>query len=531
MVSAVLAFTGCERQSLAAQAPLLGNDQQMLSSHGERCDVCEKQALTVRLRSNCLRSLGARVAPSVHLMHSTNLLSSAQTIERKRARNVSVVAATSFGFALVQLDVTIINVALPRIAETLHADVTGLQWLVDAYALTFSMLLLSFGALTDRVGAKRVYMAGMLGFALTSVACGVAASATLLIAMRALQGVAAAAMLPSSLALLNHATAHDPRLRARAVGLWTAAGGVTIAAGPLLAGLLLAVSSWRSIFWVNLPLCALGIWLTSQLPGSRVVQARSVDAVGQLLAIVALGSVTAAVIEARPLGFSHPCIVLGFVLALVAGCAFVLWETKSRAPMLPLELFRSRSFTTAVCYGMVANATYYGIVFVISLYLQRVHSYSPLRAGLAYVPLTLTIFAVNLVSGWAVGKLGSRWPMVIGALVNASGFALLSRLNAHSSYWQMLPAFTLIPLGLGTGVPAMTIAVLAGVDKARAGVATGVLNSARQAAGAMGVAVFGALAGDRSAQIVTGLSQAAIISCTLLLTAAALAWRGMHVPR
>jgi len=173
---------------------------------------------------------------------------------------------TRFGSALVQLDVTIINVALPSIAQTLHTDVTGLQWLVDAYALTFSMLLLSFGALSDRIGAKRVYIAGMLGFAITSLACGVAASAPALMARRVLQGVAAAAMLPSSLALLNHATAHDPRLRARAVGIWTAAGGVTIAAGPLLAGLLLAVSSWRSIFLVNLPLCALGVWLRRNYP-------------------------------------------------------------------------------------------------------------------------------------------------------------------------------------------------------------------------------------------------------------------------
>jgi DHA2 family methylenomycin A resistance protein-like MFS transporter len=448
-----------------------------------------------------------------------------------RASSASVIVASSFGFALVQLDVTIINVALPSIAQTLHTDVTGLQWLVDAYALTFSMLLLSFGALSDRIGAKRVYIAGMLGFAITSLACGVAASAPALIAMRVLQGVAAAAMLPSSLALLNHATAHDPRLRARAVGIWTAAGGVTIAAGPLLAGLLLAVSSWPSIFLVNLPLCALGVWLTSQLPSSRASDARSVDVIGQLLAIVAVGSVTAAVIEARPLGFSHPWILGGFALGALAGAAFVLVEMKSCAPMLPLALFRSRIFRSAVCYGMIANATYYGIVFVISLYLQRVHGYSPLRTGLAYLPLTLTIFAINLVSGWAVGRFGSRWPMVIGALINASGFLLLSRLTAHSSYWHMLPAFTLIPLGLGTGVPAMTTAVLANVDKARAGVATGVLNAARQAAGAMGVAVFGALAGDPSAQIVTGLSHAAIISCTLLLTAAAVAWQGMRSPR
>lgn len=447
---------------------------------------------------------------------------------------MSVIAASSFGFALVQLDVTIINVALPRIAQALRSDLVGLQWLVDAYALTFSMLLLSFGVLSDRIGAKRVYMGGMIGFAVTSLACGLAGSALQLIAMRVLQGVAAAAMLPSSLALLNHATAHDARLRARAVGIWTAAGGVTIAAGPLLSGFLLAVTSWRSIFLVNLPLCALGVWLTGTLDAARaprVTHERSLDVLGQLLAIVAVGSLTAAVIEARPLGFAHPLVVSGLLLAVLAASAFVWVEASSPAPMLPLALFRSPGFRTAVGYGMIANATYYGIVFVISLYLQRVHSYSPLRSGLAYLPLTLTIFAVNLVSGWTVSRLGSRWPMVVGAVVNASGFLLLSRLNADSSYWQMLPAFTLIPLGLGTGVPAMTTAVLASVDRANAGRATGVLNAARQAAGAMGVAVFGALAGEQSGQIVAGLQRAALVSCALLLSAAALAWRGMRATR
>lgn len=442
-----------------------------------------------------------------------------------RPSSASVIAASSFGFALVQLDVTIINVALPRIAHSLQTDVVGLQWLVDAYALALSMLLLSCGVLSDRIGAKRVYMAGLIGFALTSLACGLAVTAPQLIAMRVLQGAAAAAMLPSSLALLNHATAHDPRLRARAVGIWTAAGGVTIAAGPLLSGLLLAVSTWRSIFLVNLPLCALGVWLTSTLPDQRATDTRhNLDLVGQLLAVVALGSLTATVIEARPLGFAHPYVVGGVVLALLAAAAFVWVEANGRNPMLPLALFRARGFSTAVLYGMIANATYYGSMFVISLYLQRVHDYSPLRSGLAYLPLTLTIFAINLVSGWLVSRFGSRWPMVIGALVNATGFALLSHLDANSSYLQMLPAFTLIPLGLGAGVPAMTTAVLASVDKANAGRATGVLNAARQAAGAMGVALFGALSTD----IVTGLQRTALLCSALLLTAAALAWRGMR---
>lgn len=459
-------------------------------------------------------------------MHSTNQPPREHTAAVSSKR---VVAAASFGFALVQLDVTIINVALPRIAHALHTDVTGLQWLVDAYALTFSVLLLSSGALADRIGAKRIYLAGLAGFALSSLACGLAPSAPLLIAARTLQGVAAAAMLPSSLALINHATAHDPRLRARAVGVWTAAGAVTIAAGPIVSGFLLALSTWRSIFFVNLPLCAIGAWLSSKLYDDHDVRAaKSFDLAGQALAIVALGSLTAAVIEARPLGVAHPLVRCGFGLAMIAGAAFVVVEAKSRTPMLPLTLFRSASFSTAVVYGIVANATYYGAVFVLTLYLQRVRGYSPLQAGFAYLPLTATLFFANISSGWLVGKLRSRWPMVCGALVNACGFWLLSQLTAASSYWQMLPAFLLIPLGLGTGVPAMTTAVLASVERARAGSAAGVLNAARQAAGAMGVAVFGALVGDDPQQMVSGLGLSATLCCALLLSAAAVAWRGMR---
>lgn len=440
--------------------------------------------------------------------------------------HAQVIAATSFGFALVQLDVTIINVALPSIADALHTDTAGLQWVVDAYALLFSALLLSFGALTDRIGGKRVYRAGLTGFALTSLACGLATDAVMLITLRALQGVAAAAMLPSSLALLNRATAHDPRLRARAVAIWTAAGGVTIAAGPIVSGLLLSVSTWRSIFLVNLPLCWCGGWLVSKLNDAPAAHDGKVDVGGQLLAIIALGSLTASVIEARPLGLTHPLVVGGCVLAVLAGVLFVAVEARSRVPMLPLTLFRSRSFSAAVVYGMIANATYYGSVFVISLYLQRVQQLGALRTGLAYLPLTASIFFANLHSGWLMGKLGTRWPMLLGALVNAAGFYLLSQLTATSTYWQMLPAFILIPLGLGTGVPAMTTAVLASVDKTRAGSASGVLNAARQAAGAMGVAVLGALAGDQPAQIVSGLTRGASLCSGLLLVAAWLAWRG-----
>jgi MFS transporter, DHA2 family, methylenomycin A resistance protein len=439
-----------------------------------------------------------------------------------------VITAASFGFGLVQLDVTIVNVALPRIASELHTGVAALQWVVDAYALAFAVLLLSMGYLGDRLGSRRVYLGGMLLFALASIFCGCSTNASMLIAGRMLQGIGAAAMLPCSLALLNHATAHEHALRARAVGWWTAAGSITIAAGPIVGGLLMSVTSWRSIFFVNVPICALGAWLTLRVPETeRKDRHGRFDSWGQLLAILALTGVTMMVIEAKPLGWTHPLVIACAAVALVTAPLFVWTESRSAAPMLPLKFFRAPGFSVAVIYGVIVNLTYYGIVFLLTLYLQRVHGYSALRTGLAYLPLTATFFGVNILSGWLVGRTGARLPMVLGALVDGAGFGLFLLLGANSPYLLMLPAFLLLPCGMGLGVPAMTTTVLSAVDKQASGTASGVLNAARQAAGAIGVALFGSLAGDRNDQIVRGLHHSAWIAVGMLLIAAALAFRGI----
>lgn len=436
-------------------------------------------------------------------------------------------AAASLGFALIQLDVTIVNVALPRIGATLRAPVDALQWVVDAYALVFAALLLTGGMLGDRFGARLLFRIGLGLFALASLGCGAAPSANLLIAMRALQGVGAAAMLPSSLALLNHACHHDARLRARAVGLWTAAGGVTIAAGPLIGGLLIAAGSWRTIFLVNLPICAAGAWLTAYVDESeRTPRAAHLDLAGQVFAIMALAGFIGGVIELRPLGALHPVVIGGFVLALAACAAFVRCEVRSRAPMLPLDLFRRPGFAPAVGFGILANLTYYGVVFVLSLYLQRVLGYSALTAGLAYLPLTATFIVSNVASGWLTGRVGTRGPMIAGALIGAAGFALLLGLGPHTAYIHMLPGFALIPLGMGLAVPAMTTTVLGTVDKSASGIAAAVLNAARQAGGAVGVALFGAFAGN--GHLVTGLHAGVLTAVAAMLAAAGLAAWGIR---
>jgi DHA2 family methylenomycin A resistance protein-like MFS transporter len=443
---------------------------------------------------------------------------------RRPSRSVAwIIAASSFAFAVIQLDVTIVNVALPRISADLGSTLAELQWVVDAYTLGFAALLLSAGVVSDRLGSKRVFVAGFVGFAATSLACGLAPNSGFLNVTRAIQGIGAALLVPSSLAILNDACSHDSRLRARAIGIWTAAGGVAIAAGPVVGGLLLAWLGWRSIFLVNLPICALGLGLTLRHvpPQQRVKKKhRSFDLTGQALAIVALTALIGAVIEARPLGLTHPIVIAGGLLALLASASFIAVEARIEFPMLPLSYFRLPGFTPAIIFGVLVNCSYYGIIFVLSLYLQKSLGYSTIQAGLAFLPLTGTFIASNIASGWMVGRMGSRAPMILGGLIGAVGYCLLHQLGGRSSLLAMLPGFVLIPAGMGLAVPAMTTAILSTVERARSGTASAVLNAARQVGGAIGVAAFGALVtGVAGEQIVSALKIAAWTAAVLLISA------------
>src|ERR1700730_16556999 len=439
-----------------------------------------------------------------------------------------VIAASSFAFAVIQLDVTIVNVALSKIGQDLGASVTQLQWVVDAYTLGFAALLLSAGVVVDRLGARRVFIAGFVGFAAASLACALAPGPGFLNVTRAIQGIGAALLVPSSLAILNDACAHDPRLRARAIGIWTAAGGAAIAAGPVVGGFLLNWLGWRSIFFVNLPICAFALGLTLRwIPPAPQDKRkhRSFDPVGQVLAIVALTALIGAVIEARPSGPAlNPIVVAGSLLALGASAAFIAVEARTASPMLPLKFFRLPGFTPAVAFGVLVNCAYYGIIFVLSLYLQRALAYSTIQAGLAFLPLTGTFIASNVASGWMVGRTGPRAPMILGGLIGAVGYGLLDRSGGRSTFIDMLPAVILIPGGMGLAVPAMTTAILSSVDRARSGTASAVLNAARQLGGAIGVAAFGALvSGVTAERIISGLNIAALTSAALLIIATIIA--------
>jgi DHA2 family methylenomycin A resistance protein-like MFS transporter len=486
---------------------------------------------TFRSTSNCPRHLKRHFIDVNSIMRSnpnsqTNRASTpAQS--RRQATVVWVIAATSFAFIVVQLDVTIVNVALPKIGADFKATIAALQWVVDSYTLGFAALLLSAGSVGDRFGSKRAFVAGFIGFALASLACGFAQSITFLNVARAIQGIGAALLVPSSLALLNEACAHDKKLLARGIAFWTAAGGVSIAAGPVAGGFLLSAFGWRSVFSVNIPICALGLLLTLQcVPPSQPKTGRSTfDFPGQFLAIATLTGLIGAVIEIRPLGIFHPLVVGGAVLSTVAAAGFIAVESRSAAPMLPLALFRNHVFSGSILFGVIVNLTYYGVIFVLSLYLQKALSYGTVQAGLAFIPLTAMFIASNIASGWIISHAGTRIPMIAGACIGALGFWLLHNLDAHSNFIEMVPAFVLIPAGMGLAVPAMTTALLSNVDRAFSGTASAVLNAARQTGGAIGVAAFGALtAAGAPDQIISGLGTSALICAALLCIAAMLAF-------
>jgi DHA2 family methylenomycin A resistance protein-like MFS transporter len=446
----------------------------------------------------------------------------------KTTPSLAILLACSFAFIIVQLDVTIVNVALPEIGRELQAGVSQLQWVVDAYTLGFAVFLLSAGAIGDRFGSRAVFLAGFALFTLASLACAVAPDALTLNLARAAQGIGAALLVPSSLAILNAVYAHDRKMLAKAIAWWTAAGGVSIAAGPVLGGVLMAAFGWRSIFWVNIPICIIGFWLTL-----RVVPllrhngpARHFDLPGQILVVIALTAFIGAVIEIHALGLTHAAVISAFVVALVAGALFLQVERRSAAPMLPLQLFKLNGFTPAVLFGVFVNFAYYGVIFILSFYLQTVRGLSVLHAGLIFLPLTGTFLFANITSGWLQARVGSRLPMIIGGLIGASGYALLALfgISETASFWAMLPGLALIPGGMGLAVPAMTTAILGSVQRSQGGTASAVLNTARQVGGAMGVAVYGALvAAPATAAILSGIEIALGVSTVLLLGGALLA--------
>jgi DHA2 family methylenomycin A resistance protein-like MFS transporter len=427
--------------------------------------------------------------------------------------------ATSLGFAVVQLDVSVVNVAIKPIGASLGGNVGDLQWIVNAYTVAFAALILSAGALGDRVGAKRVFLLGFVVFTLSSVLCGDAPNLGTLITARAIQGVGAAILVPNSLNLLNHAysSAAD---RAKAIGLWAAGASVALSAGPMIGGLLIAGFGWRSIFFINAPIGILGIILAARFatetPRSPL---RRLDVPGQLSGLVALLAIAAATVEGGQHGFTNPIILAGYVVALAATMAFLIIESHSRAPMLPLALFRSRAFSASTAIGLVINICFYGLLFILSLYFQDSRHLSPLLTGLAFAPTTFAVLAANLLAGRIAMRIGTRWVMAVGGALMALGLTLMLTIGPTTPFPAFVTQLIALGFGLGLVVPTMTSGMLGSVNKSDSGIASGTLNTARQTGSVIGVALFGSLA---SLGLVQGLHLALAIAVGLAIIVVAL---------
>jgi len=432
------------------------------------------------------------------------------------------ILVTSMAFIVAQLDVSIVNIALPQIAQTFKIDISGLQWIVDGYTLAFAVLMLSAGNLSDLFGAKRLFQVGIFTFGVASVLCGFATTATMLIIARVMQGLGSAIMIPSSLSVLNQTFADVPQKRSKAVGFWTAAGSAAIAAGPIIGGIIVELSDWRYIFFINAPLCLGAILLTSRLnqPFKKPVF-KGFDPFGQITWMASITLLIAALIEWPQLGIQSPVIYGSLILGSCCFALFIILEKKVKYPMLPLNLFTSPSFNVLLFVGAVLNGFYYGTVFILSLYLQKVLGYTPFISGLAFLPLTVGFVISNVLSGGIINRFGIRLPILCGLLIFGIGFAGLFIAGNQTPFWQLSIPFLLISLGMGMAVPAMTTGILSSVHKNLSGTASAALNTARQASGAAGVAILGAIAaGGNSAILHTiGLSAFAAIVLTIIVFA------------
>jgi MFS transporter, DHA2 family, methylenomycin A resistance protein len=430
-----------------------------------------------------------------------------------------VLVVMCVGYFLVLLDVTIVNVALPSIGSDLGASVSGLQWVVDGYAIALASLMLAGGSVGDLHGHKRVVLGGLALFGLASVACGLAPSTGALVAARVVQGAGAALLLPGTLAVIANAFPQKGE-QARAIGIWAGIGSVALPAGPLLGGALVQSVGWRAVFVVNAPMV-----LAAFAVALRVVrestdpQGRHLDAPGVILGGLALAATTFAFIQAGHGGVDTP-VVAAAVVALALLAAFLAVERSRAEPMLPLGLFGRRDFSAANAVAAAMNLGTLGLLFVLMLYLQRVQGRSALEAGVAVIPLFAPLSLLAPFAGRLTARLGSRLPMVGGLLIAALGIALLARVQAHSGFAALLPGLLLWGIGLGLLTPAVVAAAVGAVPGDRAGLASAVNNTSRQAGGAIGIAAFGALAGKPTAPgFVGGLHAVALITVALYVAA------------
>ncbi|TBL81894.1 DHA2 family efflux MFS transporter permease subunit [Paenibacillus thalictri] len=429
----------------------------------------------------------------------------------------------SFGYFMVLLDTTVLSVALPAIRDDLGGGISGLEWVANAYTIVFAGLLLSMGALADRWGAKRVYMGGLALFMAASAISAFAPSLGALIAMRGLLGAGGAALTPASLALLSHAFP-GPSERARALGIWAAITGVAMASGPVVGGLLVDAFGWRSIFLLQVPLAIISLALTSRLAReTERKQQKNFDLGGQLAAISAIGAVSFALMEGQAYGWHSPVIISALSAAAVCAVLFIALEAKSKAPLLPLGIFRNHTVSAGLLAGMAVNIGFSGLLFALPLFFQQIRGLPAYMAGLALLPMTVPMAVNPIFTGRLVGRIGAKLPMTAGFGLAALGTLLQLSADEHARYTWMLLGLVMVGYGVSLTIPSLMAAVISSVPKEQTGTVSGALNSSRQLGATLGVALFGAVM-NGSASLMGGMRLALAAAAIVLFAGCWLSW-------
>lgn len=411
--------------------------------------------------------------------------------ELSHRRRQLVLAICCMSLLIVSLDVTILNVALPAMQTDLHASTSGLQWTIDAYTLVLASLLMLAGSTADRIGRKRVFVVGLVVFSFGSLLCSVAPGLDSLIWFRMIQAVGGSMLNPVAMSIITN-TFTEPRERARAIGVWGAVVGISMAAGPLIGGLLVDSVGWRSIFWINLPVGLAALLLTLKfIPESRAPKARRPDPVGQLLVIALFGSLTYAIIEAPDSGFTS---ILPFaILALAALLALLWYEPRRDEPLIDLRFFRSAPFSGATVIAISAFSALGGFLFLSTLYLQNVVGLDALHAGLWMLPMAVPTFLCAPISGRLVGSHGPRISLLIAGTAMTASAVLFAGFEAETSTVSRFIGYALFGIGFGFVNAPITNTAVSGMPRAQAGVAAAVASTSRQLGQTLGVAVVGAV--------------------------------------
>ncbi len=431
--------------------------------------------------------------------------------------------ALAMGFVMATLDVTVVNVAVAEIQQTLKISVAGLTWVVDGYMLSFASLLLAGGSLANRYGAKTVYMGGLAFFVLASLLCATAPTGFVLVAARFLQGVGAAFFMPGSLSLLAQAYP-DEKIRARMFGVWSALVSVASGLGPFVGGVLVEWCGWRSIFLVNLPIGIVGLVMTHRLIAPSPCNEENWNAAGHAWGMIALAGLSFALIEGPSYGWTSWLIIGAASLTAIAAVLFTLHERRAKVPVIPARFWRDARLLAANTVGFLLNFALFGGIFMLGYYLQKAEGASPLKAGAELLPMMVVFVAGNLLFTRLSARLGVRRPMLAALLVAGVGSLLLVAVAFTTPYAVWAAVLAAVNLGVGVSVPAMTATVMQAAGRSHANMAGAILNVNRQIGALVGVAVAGAVL-QESADWRRGASVTFLIAAIAYLTAATLVWR------